>query len=98
MLTCVSLSCGSVPVLSQPPQHPLVCLSLPPSTPSQTLSQSIRGATTSLVVDLCYLLEGHSPQELPEQLIGAVRFSNIDMAATTQLDLSSEVPSWPQPW
>jgi hypothetical protein len=50
------------------------------------------------VVDLCYLLEGQRPQELPEQLIGAVRFSNIDMAATVPLDVSSEVPSWPQPW
>lgn len=60
--------------------------------------QSIRGATTSLVVDLCYLLEGQRPDELPEELIGAVRFSNIDMAATTPLDTSTEIPCWPQPW
>lgn len=60
--------------------------------------QSIRGATTSLVVDLCYLLEAQRPDELPEELIGAVRFSNIDMSATTPLDVSQEVPCWPEPW
>lgn len=61
--------------------------------------QSIRGATTSLVVDLCYLLEGRQPDELPEQLIGAVRFSNLDMAATVPLDVGgAEVPCWPQEW
>jgi hypothetical protein len=54
--------------------------------------------TSSLVIDLCYLLEAQRPAELPETLIGAVRFSGIDMAATTPLDTRCEVPQWPQPW
>eukprot|EP00879_Flechtneria_rotunda_P028994 GHRR01031245.1.p1 GENE.GHRR01031245.1~~GHRR01031245.1.p1 ORF type:complete len:234 (+),score=54.30 GHRR01031245.1:116-817(+) len=60
--------------------------------------QSIRGLTTSLVVDLAYLLEGQNPAELPEVLIGAVRFSNIDMTATIPLDIRREVPCWSERW
>lgn len=54
--------------------------------------------TTSMVVDLSFLLEGQRPCELPELLIGAVRLSHFDMGAATPLDLSREVPDWPQPW
>ncbi|WIA14448.1 hypothetical protein OEZ85_002973 [Tetradesmus obliquus] len=60
--------------------------------------QSIRGVTTSMVVDLAFLLEGQRPAELPEQLMGAVRFTHLDMAAAVPLDISREVPPWPQPW
>lgn len=35
---------------------------------------------------------------MPEQLIGAVRFSNLGMAATVPLDVWEEVPCWPQEW
>lgn len=31
-------------------------------------------------------------------LLGAVRFSNIDMSATTPVDTTAEIPCWPQPW
>lgn len=50
------------------------------------------------MVDLCYLLEAQKPEELPEVLLGAVRFSNIDMSATTPVDTTKEIPCWPQPW
>jgi hypothetical protein len=60
--------------------------------------QSIRGVTTSMTVDLAFLLEGQRPAELPEQLLGAVRFTHLDMAAAVPLDISREVPPWPQPW
>jgi hypothetical protein len=31
-----------------------------------------------------------------EELFWAVRFSNIDMSATVPLDISREVPCWPE--
>lgn len=62
------------------------------------MTQSIRGMTTALVVDLAFLLEGQQAQELPEVLIGAARFSNIDLSDTASVDLTREVPCWPDPW
>eukprot|EP00775_Hariotina_reticulata_P009092 gene9092-9262_t len=59
---------------------------------------SIRSMTTALVVDLAFLLEGQRPQELPEVLIGAARFSNIDLSDTVPVDLTRVVPCWPEPW
>lgn len=52
----------------------------------------VRGITTSLVVDLSYLLEGQRPDELPESLLGAVRFNCIDLNTAVPLDMSRELP------
>ncbi|KAF6261931.1 hypothetical protein COO60DRAFT_1699518 [Scenedesmus sp. NREL 46B-D3] len=52
--------------------------------------QSIRGVTTSMVVDLAFLLEGQRPAELPEQLLGGLRFTHLDMGAAAALDISRE--------
>lgn len=56
--------------------------------------------TTALTIDLAFVLEGQRPQELPECLLGAVRFSGIDLAAAVPLDMrdGAEVPEWPAPW
>jgi hypothetical protein len=51
-----------------------------------------------MTVDLAFLLEGQRPAELPEQLLGAVRFTHLDMGAAIPLDISKEVPLWPLPW
>ncbi len=48
--------------------------------------------TTSLVVDMCMVLEGKSKQELPETLLGAIRFKQIDLTTAIPLDMSAEVP------
>ncbi|KAG5573651.1 hypothetical protein H5410_063417 [Solanum commersonii] len=39
------------------------------------------GVITSLVVDMAFLVQGNTPDELPEQLIGAVRASHIELSA-----------------
>ncbi|XP_059287200.1 protein ENHANCED DISEASE RESISTANCE 2 isoform X3 [Lycium ferocissimum] len=39
------------------------------------------GVITSLVVDMAFLVQGNTPDELPEQLIGAVRASHIELSS-----------------
>ncbi|GBF87676.1 hypothetical protein Rsub_00387 [Raphidocelis subcapitata] len=56
----------------------------------------VRGVTTSLTVDLAYLLEGQRAEELPESLIGAVRFDGIDLSLGGPLDTSRELPMAPR--
>lgn len=46
----------------------------------------VSGATTSLVIDMAILLEGRSAEELPEQLLGTVRFSHLDMKGAPFFD------------
>ncbi|CAD7698962.1 unnamed protein product, partial [Ostreobium quekettii] len=50
----------------------------------------VSGATKSLVVDLAILSEGKRVDELPEALIGTVRFQNLDLGTAVPLDTSAE--------
>lgn len=44
------------------------------------------GNVTSLTVDLAFVLEGQTSNELPERILGAIRFANLDPAAASCLD------------
>ena len=44
------------------------------------------GAITSLVVDLAPLIEGQAEVELPERLLGSVRFDHLDLKTAAYLD------------
>ncbi|KAK9823769.1 hypothetical protein WJX72_005371 [[Myrmecia] bisecta] len=46
----------------------------------------VSGATTSLVIDMAILLEGHTADELPEFLLGTVRFAHLDLKEAAFLD------------
>ncbi|KAK4387950.1 hypothetical protein Sango_2401600 [Sesamum angolense] len=48
------------------------------------------GYLTTLTVDLAFLIEGQTESELPERILGAVRFSELDAASARQLELVSE--------
>ncbi|KAL0432957.1 UNVERIFIED_CONTAM: protein ENHANCED DISEASE RESISTANCE 2 [Sesamum latifolium] len=48
------------------------------------------GYLTTLTVDLAFLIEGQTESELPERILGAVRFSELDAASARQLELASE--------
>lgn len=37
------------------------------------------GVITTLVVDMAFLVQGNTPDELPERLIGAVRISHLEL-------------------
>ncbi|GBF92229.1 hypothetical protein Rsub_05311 [Raphidocelis subcapitata] len=60
----------------------------------------VQGATKSMVIDHAYLLEGHFAHELPEALIGAVRFKHLDMGQYVAVDTAHEIrmapvdPDW----
>jgi len=50
---------------------------------SDTVARSVTGLVvgtiTSLVVDWCILLEGKSEEQLPERILGSVRFDHLDL-------------------
>ncbi|KAF6146243.1 hypothetical protein GIB67_011715 [Kingdonia uniflora] len=50
------------------------------------------GVITTLVVDMAFLVQAHSLDELPERLIGAVRVSHVELKSaivpTLELDPS----------
>ncbi|KAL3829213.1 hypothetical protein ACJIZ3_018015 [Penstemon smallii] len=48
------------------------------------------GYLTTLTVDLAFLIEGQTESELPEQILGAIRFSNLNAASARQIELPSE--------
>ena len=39
----------------------------------------VQGATNNMIIDMAIVLEGHNEEELPEALLGTVRFSHLDM-------------------
>lgn len=45
--------------------------------------------TTSLVIDMAIVLEGRDEQELPEQLLGTVRFAQVNMKSAAWLDVNT---------
>ena len=45
--------------------------------------------TTSLIIDMAIVLEGREDQELPEQLLGTVRFAQVDMKSAAWLDTNT---------
>lgn len=48
------------------------------------------GYLTTLTVDLAFLIESQTESELPERILGAVRFSELNAASARQVDLLSE--------
>lgn len=48
------------------------------------------GYITKLTVDIAFLIESQNESELPERLLGAVRFSELNAAAARPVELSSD--------
>ncbi|XP_058183704.1 protein ENHANCED DISEASE RESISTANCE 2-like [Rhododendron vialii] len=48
------------------------------------------GYLTTLTVDLAFLIESQTDAELPERILGAVRFSELNAAAARPVELSSD--------
>uniref|UniRef100_A0A5B7B1B9 Protein ENHANCED DISEASE RESISTANCE 2 C-terminal domain-containing protein n=1 Tax=Davidia involucrata TaxID=16924 RepID=A0A5B7B1B9_DAVIN len=48
------------------------------------------GYLTTLTVDLAFLIEGQTESELPERILGAVRFSELNTASARSIELSSD--------
>eukprot|EP00898_Chlorokybus_atmophyticus_P005275 jgi/Chlat1/5749/Chrsp38S00432 len=54
------------------------------SSAANSVMKLVNPVTASLVVDLYFLLEGRSQEELPEVVLGAVRFKHVDFAAQSK--------------
>ncbi|KAJ9521560.1 hypothetical protein QJQ45_008851 [Haematococcus lacustris] len=52
----------------------------------------VRGATKSLVIDMGFVLEGTTPWEVPEALLGAMRLNHLDLAFAKKLFEGSCTP------
>ncbi|KAH7282217.1 hypothetical protein KP509_35G019700 [Ceratopteris richardii] len=48
------------------------------------------GYVSTLTVDLAFLIESQTEEELPEQLLGTVRFGNLDPASAVSVDVEEE--------
>eukprot|EP00127_Corallochytrium_limacisporum_P002677 Clim_evm113s134 gene=Clim_evmTU113s134 len=48
---------------------------------ARRVTGQVLGVTKSMVLDLAFLIEAQAAAELPEQLIGAVRFQRVDLTA-----------------
>eukprot|EP00891_Asterochloris_glomerata_P005200 jgi/Astpho2/5200/Aster-04779 len=46
----------------------------------------VKGVTTSFVIDMGIVLQGNTRDCLPEQLLGTIRFSNLDLRLAKHLD------------
>lgn len=54
-----------------------VCIDVGSSKVAGSILGLVKGYAKSLVIDLCFLIEGQAEEELPEQLLAGVRFGNI---------------------
>ena len=54
------------------------CLSMTPS------SYQVGGATSSLTIDLAFLLEGREEDELPETVLGTVRLNHMQLTSAAK--------------
>ncbi|KAL6544190.1 Protein ENHANCED DISEASE RESISTANCE 2 [Orobanche gracilis] len=53
------------------------------STVAKGVLGLVLGVITTLVVDMAFLVQANTPEELPERLIGAVRISHLELSSTT---------------
>lgn len=91
----VKQSVGTTPVLLgqklatryfRGPNYFEVDVDITSNTVANSVTSLVVGAITSLVVDLAPLVEGQAEDELPERLIGSVRFEHLDLKTAAYLD------------
>ncbi|PRW45250.1 ENHANCED DISEASE RESISTANCE 2 isoform X2 isoform B [Chlorella sorokiniana] len=91
----VKQSVGTTPVLLgqklttryfRGPNYFEVDVDITSNTVANSVTSLVVGAITSLVVDLAPLVEGQAEDELPERLIGSVRFEHLDLKSAAYLD------------
>ncbi|KAL4433733.1 hypothetical protein ABPG75_000174 [Micractinium tetrahymenae] len=88
-------SVGTTPVIlgqklttkyARGPNYFEVDVDISSSSVAASVTNLVAGATKSLTVDLGVLLEGQTPQTLPEQLLGTIRLNAIDLKSAAYLD------------
>eukprot|EP00250_Pteridium_aquilinum_P033841 c6460_g1_i1 orf=253-1209(-) len=59
---------------------------------ARTTIQLTIGLTPHVIVDLAFVLEGHLPHELPERVLGAIRFAKLDLSSANFIDSPKDKP------
>eukprot|EP00955_Chlamydomonas_euryale_P106897 365734-Chlamydomonas_euryale.AAC.5 len=85
---CNSLSMHALPMT----QYIEIDIDVSANNVAAYVTGLVRGATKSLVIDMGFVLEGTTPWELPECLLGAIRLNYLDITKAKPLDLSREIP------
>lgn len=83
--------------MSRGPRYFEVDVDVSSSSVAANIVGLVQGLTKSLCVDMAICLEGHSPEELPESLLGTVRCSRLDLHSAKLLDTTTGAPSIYQP-
>ncbi|KAJ0400710.1 hypothetical protein P43SY_000615 [Pythium insidiosum] len=66
-----------------------VAIDISSNSVANTVVGMVQGVTKSLVVDMAFLLEAQSEEELPEVLLGAVRLQHVSLDNPTRVPRSS---------
>nr|GMD97363.1 protein ENHANCED DISEASE RESISTANCE 2-like isoform X1 [Ipomoea batatas] len=75
---------------SRGPKYLEVDVDIGSSTVANGVLGLVIGVITTLVVDMAFLLQGNTPDELPERLLGAIRLSHIELSSAVVLNMESD--------
>ena len=78
-----------IAILCRGPGHFEVDVDVGSSRAAASVVGLVSPVTTSLIIDMAIVLEGREEQELPEQLLGTVRFAQVDMKSAAWLDTNT---------
>lgn len=76
-------------VLCRGPGHFEVDVDVGSSRTAASVVGLVSPVTTSLIIDMAIVLEGREEQELPEQLLGTVRFAQVNMKSAAWLNTNT---------
>ncbi|GIL85950.1 hypothetical protein Vretifemale_14471 [Volvox reticuliferus] len=100
----IKQSVGTTPVILgkqlkttyyETPQYLEIDIDISANNVASYVTGLVRGATRSLVIDMGFVLEGTTPWELPEALLGTLRLYHLDIRGAKLIDVSKEIPLRP---
>ncbi|GFR41631.1 hypothetical protein Agub_g2358 [Astrephomene gubernaculifera] len=100
----IKQSVGTTPVILgkqlrtiyyETPQYIEIDIDISANNVASYVTGLVRGATRSLVIDMGFVLEGTTPWELPEALLGTLRLYNLDTRNAKLIDVDNEIPLRP---
>ncbi|KXZ50551.1 hypothetical protein GPECTOR_16g726 [Gonium pectorale] len=100
----IKQSVGTTPVILgkqlrtiyyETPQYLEIDIDISANNVASYVTGLVRGATKSLVIDMGFVLEGTTPWELPEALLGTLRLYNLDIREAKLIDINNEIPLKP---
>lgn len=62
---------------------------------ANTVVSMVRGVTKSLIVDIAFLIESQSEDELPETILGTIRLDHVSLDNPIHVPTRSDTPGSP---